>query len=193
MGVAEDALWQVPSQALPARAIVARLVDVGRGVTLLMAIDRQVGDSLDVQGGLDIRDRAQRLDAAQSRGDVGPRLTIVPGHLHLTVVGAGPDDARLEPRLGDGEDRRRDGRPSVIEGQASGATHQVGIGSRQIGTDDLPGMPLIPGAMDVLAAVVDGVVIVRRDRQGRRPLNSILELRGGPAFDRLRPDADVAR
>ena len=41
------------------------------------------------------------------RGDVRPAAAAVLRDVHLAVVGAGPDQPGLEPRLRDGEDHAR--------------------------------------------------------------------------------------
>ena len=49
--------------------------------------------------GLDRRDRRTRRESLNVRRDVGPLPAAIERHLHIAVVGAGPQDAALEPAI----------------------------------------------------------------------------------------------
>src|SRR5260370_1393829 len=59
---------------------------------------------------------------------------------------------------------------------------------REVRADRLPGGAAVGRLMDVLAADVDPVVVVRRDRQRERPYETVLQIRGRPADRGARPD-----
>src|SRR5262249_27137256 len=56
-----------------------------------------------------------------------------------------------------------------------------------------PTLTAIRALMNILAAVVDAVVIVRREEQRAAPIPAILHIRGRPAIGAIRPRRDLAR
>src|SRR5262249_53777892 len=81
----------------------------------------------------------------------------------------------------------------IVAGQTAGKSHARFVVAGEIGADDLPGVALIGGDVDVLAAHVYLVVIVRRNRQRELPIEAVLDLGRGGAAGLLGPDLDVAR
>ena len=71
-------------------------------------------------------------------------------------------------------------------------TMRLGSLRRQVRADHLPALAAVRRLEDHLAAVVDGVVIERIDRQRRRPVTAVLEL-GRRRIERVNPRADRAR
>ena len=63
---------------------------------------------------------------------------------------------------------------------------------RQVRADLLPALAAVRRPVDVLAARVDRVVIVRRDGDRKRPVEAILHVAGRRADGDLRPDLDFA-
>ena len=113
--------------------------------------------------------------------------------LELSVVGACPHHAFLTRRLGD---RKHDARvldADVVRRQPSGALLAAPIVQRQVGTDHLPRLAAIGRPVHVLRPRVDRVVIVRRNRQGKGPVEAVLQIGCGHADRDLRPDLDLAR
>ena len=88
----------------PALAVVRRLVDVGRAVGPLIPVAGQI------RGARIVRRRVDQADARERRQirrrDVRPRLSAVTRHVHDAVIGARPDDAAVDGRRREGEDRR---------------------------------------------------------------------------------------
>ena len=192
VGVAEGGPGDVPVDPLPARPVVPGPEDIRVGVAELVAIDRQVGGPGLVTGGLDVGDRSPGRDTLrQHGGPVGPGRPPVPGELDLAVVGADPDLSLCQGREGQGEDRRPHRRARVVEGQPAGTTHELGIGGGQVGAHDLPALTAARGAVDDVGADVDLLVIVRRDRDGERPLEAVFHVLGAADLQGLGPDRDV--
>src|SRR6185503_243697 len=79
----------------------------------------------------------------------------------------------------------------VVGRQAAGALLPRLVVQRQIRADHLPALSAVGGLMHVLAADVDLVVVVRRNRQRHRPVEPVLQI-GGNAVGLIRPDLDVA-
>ena len=191
--VRERSARQAGREIGPRFAVVLRPEHVGRRVALLVTVDRHVGGAGGEVRRVDVAHRAEGRQAGEVRGHVGPRLAAVPRQLDLAVVRAGPDQPGLERALGDREHDRRDRRSGVVEGQAAGASHERRVGGGQIGRDPLPALASVAAPVDILAAGVDGLRIVRRGGEGRRPLEAVLECRGRRALDGQRPDADIPR
>ena len=63
---------------------------------------------------------------------------------------------------------------------------------RQVRADLLPALPAVRRPVDVLAARVDRVVIVRRDGDRKRPVEAILHVTGRRADGDFRPYLDFA-
>src|SRR5450759_4728475 len=80
----------------PGRSVIARLVDVGREIVILMAVDR------DVRGAGIMRRRFNQTDAAPFRKTlgryVGPTLAFIACDLDQAVVRARPDQAFRQGR-----------------------------------------------------------------------------------------------
>ena len=127
------------------------------------------------------------------RGDVGPVAAAVAGDLQQSVVRASPDDALLAGRLRDREHDAGVLHADVVRRQSARALLPAPIVERQVGADHLPGLTAVGRAVHVLRSGVDGVVIVRRNRHRKRPVESVLHVAGRRADGRLRPDFDLAR
>ena len=99
------------------------------------------------------------------RVDVAPGLAGIARHLQVAVVGAGPEDAGFRGRFGDGGDAwpidhaivagERFHRPTLprmvwYRGPAAG----------EVFAEAGPGVAVVGGFEEVVAAVVDGVVVV---------------------------------
>src|SRR5213593_1987729 len=63
----------------------------------------------------------------------------------------------------------------------------------QIGTDDAPALTAVRGLVDVLAAIVNAIVIVRRDGQRTGPVPTILHIGRRPAKRGFGPRGDLPR
>ena len=96
--------------------------------------------------------------------DVAPGRAAVARDVHQPIVGAGPEDAALVRRLGEGEDRAVVlGAGIVLGDRAAGRAELAGIVARQVGADDLPAGALVGRAEDVVGRDIQHVGVVRRD------------------------------
>ena len=159
----------------------------------LVRVDRNVGLAGDVARRFDATHGAERRQAVHVLADVIPASAVVPADVDQTVVRSGPDHALFQRRLGDREQYRGVRGTGVIRRETARLALQFGVVGGQVGADDLPGAAAVVGAMNVLAAGVDDVVVVRRDREREGPLESIANVACRPAFGVVGPDADVLR
>jgi len=114
----------------------------------------------------------------QGATDPFPGLAAVAGQLHMSVVGAHPDDPLLHRAGGDRQDGGVILGPADVPGQAAAiALLLLGrVVAGQVRRDDLPGLPLVPAAVHELAAVVDRFRIERVNGQGRVPIVAMLDV-----------------
>src|SRR5439155_996240 len=118
-------------------------------------------------------------------------LAAVARHLHQTIVGADPDHARLLRRLGDRVNDAAVLDADVVGRQTARACLSSLVVQREVWTDFLPALAAVGRLMQVLAADVDLVVIVRRDMERRVPDEAVLQV-GRRAVRVLGPYFDVA-
>ena len=117
---------QVAGDGRPRRAVVGGLPDERLEVVVTVAGDGDVRGA----GIVMRRDHAADPVTGMARdlvGDVGPRLPAVTRHLHVAIVGPGPDHAADDRRLVDGGDGR------VLD--VAGAIAAVGQVLRQVRAD----------------------------------------------------------
>src|SRR5581483_11843901 len=109
---------------------------------------------------LDVAHRAEWWKARQIRRDVGPVRAGIARHLHQAVVGAGPDQALLERRLGNREHDAGVFDADVVWRETAGNLLVRLVVEREVRTDLLPALSAVGRAVHVLAAGVERVVIV---------------------------------
>ncbi len=116
----------------------------------------------------------------QVRADVDPlrlalrlRVFRVP---HLAVVGAGPQQALLDRRVGQRPHQRAEILAEVVLHDAAARDDQRRIARGQVRAELRPRMTLVRRAQHHLAAVQHAVGIERIDRQRWRPVATVLEL-----------------
>src|ERR1017187_9095092 len=135
------------------------------------------------------------LGQAHDVGDhVGPGLAIVARQLHVAVIGAGPQHAGLHGRFGNHGDTRPLSHAVIARERGARAVHYLAENGQLVavrsGSEILaqagPVIAAVGGLEQVVAAVVDGFRIVRRNHQRRIPLKAVAR-RLVVIF--LRPDA----
>src|SRR5262249_1909308 len=138
-------------------------------------------------------DRGPLGQALDVLADVFPHLAAVARDVDKPVVAAGPDHAGLLRRLGHGENGVVDFHPGVVarDGAAGPLLLRLVV-ARQVGADRLPGLAAVGTAEEHVGGVVDGVPVVRRDGDRRRPLEAVAQVFGAVAGGVGRVDADVA-
>ena len=178
--------------AAPGRAVVLGLVQVGRAVLKPVAVGGQIDRAGVVRGRLE-RDDGGPL-AERGWRDLLPALAIVTRDVHAAVVRAGPEHAGLEQRLGEREDGAVDlGARGVLVDRPARGAKLLGVVAGQVGADRPPGVAVVARAEDALAAGVEHVGIVRRERDGEGPLEAVLLRSHVLAEVVLRPDRDELR
>ena len=188
MDVAEDALRDIPAEIGPGLAIIRGLIDERIAIVHLVQIDRDVARPRIITGRLDVGERSERRQVQDVLGDVCPVLSGVAGDLQLAVVGPGPDAALLDRRFGNGENGAAQFHRQVVVGQASRRPQHIGIIECEVGADDFPASAGVRRPMNELAAYVDCVVVMRRNSDRERPLETVLERSAHVSVGRLRPD-----
>src|SRR6202023_2976610 len=81
----------------------------------------------------------------------------------------------------------------VVGGEAAGDLLARLVVQGEVGADHLPGGAAVRGLVDVLAADVEPVVVVRGDGQRERPEEAVFQVGGRPAGRPPGPDLDAAR
>ncbi len=140
------------------------LEEVGRLVVEPVGVDHHVGDAGVPARRLDGADGAPLGDTG--RCDVAPVRAAVPGQVHQPVVGAGPDESRLDRRLGDRKDRVVELDAGVVAGDGPpGPLLFRRVVAGQIGADRLPALAAVLGSEEDVGGVVDDLGIVGRDQR----------------------------
>src|SRR6185437_6630690 len=141
---------------------------------------------------LDAGDRAPCGHAGHVLTHIGPVTAAIAGIPNLAVVGAGPDQALLNLRRGNGEDHLAIELAAVIADQAARGDDAARIVRGKIRADDATCLARVGRLEDYLAAVIDGVVIEGINGERGGPMAAVLGLvRGG--IERVNPRADRAR
>src|SRR5215471_14418768 len=191
MGIAQHAVRYAGGYRLPGIAVIGRFVNKRIPVIHLVKIDSDVGRPCLVAGRFNIADGAPWRKSRNVPCDVGPVLSSVASHLNNAVVGARPDQAFLEARLGDSKHDAGVLHADVVSGQAAGESLLALVIVSQVGADDLPALARIGRLVNVLAAHVNLVVIVWRDCKRHGPNEPVLEVGCCPAAGLLWPDLDI--
>ncbi len=120
------------------------------------------------------------------------RGAVVPRDVHQAVVAPGPDDARLERRFGNREDRAVELDPGVVAGDRPARPFLFAlVVARQVGADGLPGLTAVRGSEEHVGGVVDRLGIVRRDHDGGGPLEAVAKVLRTVARSVVGVDPDV--
>ena len=193
MRVAEHGVGNSICDRRPRAAVIRRLVNERIAVIHLMEVHGDVGRARFVARGLNIAHRSPVGKIRNILRDVGPILSAVARDLHESVVRACPDHTRLFRGLRDGENRARIFHADVVGSESAGDLLPALVVAGQVGADDLPAIPTVRRDVDILAAHVNFIVIVRRNRNRELPVESVLCLRGAGSGNIFGPDLDLAR
>jgi len=145
---------------LPRLAVVRGLVQVRTEIVQLVIGGRHVRRARIVRRGVN------RVDADPlrhtRRRNVVPLLAPVARYLHLAIVRPRPDHALAGGRFHDGEDRAVVLHAGVVLRDRSARSAHLGfVVARQVGTDDLPILPLVGGLHEHVGADIKRLRIVR--------------------------------
>ena len=162
-------------------------------VDVRLIIAEEIAVHRKVRGAFPARRRLDVLHAAASRQifrrDIGPRLAVVARDVKRPVVRARPDDTDLERRLGDRVQRAVNLFTGHITRDRLAAPALTARGlRRQIRRDLFPRYTLVARAMQILGPVIKDIRIVRRRRHRRDALESINQIDGVVAVQRLCTD-----
>ncbi len=192
MSVAEHVVRKAAGDQRPSFSIVGGLVDKRVAKVNLVPVNGQVCRCCVVARGLDVVHRAPLGEVGKIFGDVGPGFSGVASDLHLAVVGAGPDQARLFRRLGQRENHAAIFHTDIVGREATRNLLAGFVIASKVGTDDLPTVAAIRGDVHKLAAHIDLVVVEGRDGDGKFPVEAVLHFRRRGAGNVIRPDLDFA-
>ena len=159
LGDVEDVVQRVPlrqatADLRPRLSVVRRPVDERVAVVHQVIVHRHVRGTRVETRGLDTPDGAPLGQSGDVLRHVVPRAPAVERVPDQSVVGPGPDEAAPDLRRGNGEHDLAVELPEVIADDAAGRDDAAGVLRRQVGTDDAPGLALIAGLEDDLAAVI---------------------------------------
>src|SRR5215831_8251249 len=178
---------------LPGLSKVGRLVNPRVAVVFLMPVDRDIRSACVVTGSLDVADCAPGQHVGDVLSNIRPRLAAIAGDLHLAIIGAGPNRAGCLRRFRNRKDDACVFNSDIVAGQPARESLLAPVVQRQIGTDLLPAVTAVSRLMHVLAADINFVVIVRRDRQRHSPDKTIFQISRDLTANVFRPHLDVAR
>ena len=165
---------QVSGDSAPGPSVVRRHV----GVRCIVVVLVMIGS--DVRGaGIEVRrfnggNPRVRLESGHLAEDVRPVAASVACDLHVAVVGAHPDDVRVERRRSDGEHRAVKLRRGVVhhDRPARGLLLRRVVRG-EVGRDYLPRRPVVRRFEQHIASEVDDLRILRRERDGRVPVEPV--------------------
>src|SRR5215831_123718 len=178
---------------LPGLSKVGRLVNPRVAVVFLMPVDRDIRSACVVTGSLDVADCAPGQHIGDVLSNISPRLAAIAGDLHLAIIGAGPNRAGCLRRFRNRKDDAGVFNSNIVAGQPARESLLAPVVQRQIGTDFLPAVAAVSRLMHVLAADIDFVVIVRRDRQRHSPDKTIFQIGRDLTANVFRPHFYIAR
>src|SRR5579859_41425 len=188
--VGEAGVRETVGDSRPGFAEVGGPEDVGLEVVQLVAIDGDVGGAGGERRGFDDADETPLAEFF--RGDVGPVLAAVAGDVHEAVVRTGPDDAFLDGRSREREDRVVILDAGVVLRERTAGRALLGfVVAREVAAELRPGHAAVGGLKDGFAAVINGVGLVGRNHDGSGPLEAMLEVGGAGAHGIERPGRDV--
>ncbi len=192
MRIAEHVVRNPSGDQRPGLSVVRGLVNKRIAKVHLMAVNGQVGCAWVVARGFDVVHRAPLREVGKIFRDVAPVFSPVACHLHLPVVGTRPDQPRLFRRLGQRENHARIFHADVVGSEPSGNLLSALVIARQVRTDDLPAIAAVSRDVHKLAAHVNLVVIVGRNRDGEFPVEAVLHLCRRCARHVIGPHLDLA-
>src|SRR5581483_1681954 len=136
----------------------------------------------------------QRPFWQRGRRHIIPGLTAILRYMDQAIIRAIPEQAALERRFNEGEDRAVIFRTRIVlRDWPTGSFHPAGIVARQVGADNFPALALVGCAEDIVAGLIEDVGIVRREDNRAGPLEAVLQIARAPARSELGPDGDIAR
>src|SRR5215469_947986 len=170
------------ADGLPRFAVIGGGEDIDVVVVGAMTVEGDEGSPFRRFGSHDAGDVGAFGHARHFAGDVGPGFSAVTGDLDVAVVGAGPQNVGRERRLADSGDGRIFldtvvARERFLVGNFAEDLEFVAVhtGSEVVAEAD-PGITLVGGFEKVVAAVIDGFVVVGGDGDRRVPLETIVGL-----------------
>ncbi len=169
-----DVRRKIPADRAPVRTVIASAVQIRPEVAAEVPVDGDQRTARIRRRDVDRLDTAPRRQVRDVVRHVLPVLAPIPGHLHQPVVGTDPDHLGVRRGRNDGEDRIVVLRPRVVLNDRPARWPLLGaVVARQVGTDHLPGTTAIGAAKDHIATGVEHLRIVRGDRKGRLPGETI--------------------
>src|SRR6185437_13403109 len=161
-------------QVLPQLSVVGVVGEVVK----LVAAGGDVGGAGVKRRRRDVADLGPLLGGLElGRGDVGPVGAAVGGEMHEAVVAAGPNQALLLGRFGDGKDDVVVLGAGVVLGDgAAGGLLLALVVAGEVGADDGPVIAHVGALKEHVAAVVNRLGVEGRGGDGGGPLEAVLHV-----------------
>ncbi len=184
-GAHERTIGNAVGEFRPGQAVIAGLVDVRFKIVALMTINSHIGRGGIVGGSLNLADAAPFRQIFGR--DVGPVLAFVARNLHQAVIGAHPQQALRDRRLGQREDRVVVLRTRIVDGDVATRNMLLAlVVAREVGANRLPMHSAVGGFEQPLGCVIKRVGIVQGNQYGRGPLEAMLESSSTVSVRKLR-------
>src|SRR5208283_542071 len=158
-------LRQIAGDGLPRRAVIAGAIDIRLEVAVEMAIYRDNRISGIVRGKIYRLDATPRWKAGNVRCYVRPACAAIARDLHLPVIGADPEHARILPRGCDADDGVENLSAGVVFHYRSARRLLLALViHREVGADGLPGAAAVLALEDHVAACIERRRVGGRNR-----------------------------
>ena len=173
-GVHISAVRNAVCDRRPGFAQISRFENVWLEIIEFMSIHRDISAAAVARRRINNADRAPR---GHLRRDVGPMLSVISGHLHQTIVRAGPERSFFYRRFRKRKNRvvifnRRD----VVRERTAARLLFAFIVAREIAADLRPALAVIGRFENALRCGVKRVRVVRRKHKRRGPLETMDEI-----------------
>ena len=171
--------WQVADNRFPRLAEIAGHENERRIDVAAVAVDSHVGGPFLEMRSFNAAYVEVFRDPCKIRRHVRPRGAAILGHLDVAVIGAGPDDRRLQRRLGEADDG------AMRLGARAGSGHLLRVLCREVRADGIPAIAALGQLEELIAAEIERLWVVVRNHKRRVPIEAV----AGLTFFGHRPQA----
>src|SRR5271157_1036746 len=170
-------LRQIASDGLPRHTVITRTIDIRFEVAVEMAVNRDHGISGIVGHKIDTLDAPLRRKPGDVHRYVRPACAAIARDLHLSIVGANPDDIRVFRRRRNTDDGVESFSPGVVlHHRPAGRLLLALVVQREVGTHRLPGTAAVLALEDHVPSGIQHHGICRRNGEARVPMKTVRQI-----------------